>query len=267
MDKQIDKRDLQLIESDRYTFAVLKRILRGSCRLTMTDHKKLIICHSANPFPVWIWTPDDMSSEEKEQAWYAVEKACPIMDGYHYNLKYDLAEFFISKAREQGINVKITMNMLAYDCPNPLAPKNSADGHIHLCTWDDLDEAAEIIKMFHEDAAIDQCDDEEYLNKAKELIKNKLLFFWKDGFNRTVSSCSYVPNGDLASIGSVYTFPAYRRKHYAENLVYQVTKIVEGTGAMPMLYTNADYIASNACYEKIGYVMRGKLCTIGANEG
>ena len=29
------------------------------------------------------------------------------------------------------------------------------------------------------------------------------------------------------------------------------------------LEDKADYIASNACYEKIGYVLRGKLCTIG----
>lgn len=26
-----------------------------------------------------------------------------------------------------------------------------------------------------------------------------------------------------------------------------------------MLYTDADYVASNACYEKIGYVLRGKV--------
>ncbi len=28
-------------------------------------------------------------------------------------------------------------------------------------------------------------------------------------------------------------------------------------------FTDADYKASNACYEKIGYVLRGKLCSIG----
>lgn len=28
-------------------------------------------------------------------------------------------------------------------------------------------------------------------------------------------------------------------------------------------YTFADYTASNTCYEKIGYVLKGKLCTIG----
>lgn len=262
MDRQTDKRDLKLLESDKYTFAVLSRILNNSCRLTLTDHERLIICHSANPYPVWIWTPDDISLEEKERAWYAVTHACPMMDGYRYNLKYDLAQFFLSKAKEQGMNVAIIVNMFAYDCPNPIAPENIAVGHIHLCTWNDLEEAAEIIKMFHEEIAIDRNNDE-YLNRTKELISGNHLFFWKDNLNRTVASCSYTPNGDLASVGSVYTFPAYRRKHYAENLVYQVTKIIEGAGAMPMLYTDADYMASNAYYEKIGYVLRGKLCTIG----
>ena len=69
--------------------------------------------------------------------------------------------------------------------------------------------------------------------------------------------------GVFTSKDEVYTQKAHRRKHYAENLVYQVTKIVEDAGYTPMLYTNADYVASNACYEKIGYVLRGKLCTLG----
>ena len=75
--------------------------------------------------------------------------------------------------------------------------------------------------------------------------------------------CTIRPNGGLASIGLVYTREEYRRRHYAENLVYQVTRIAKDAGYMPMLYTDADYAASNACYEKIGYVLRGKLCTIG----
>lgn len=266
MDSQVDKRDLELLENDKYTFAVLSRILNDSCRLILTDHERLIICHSVNPFPVWIWTPDDVSPEEKERAWEAVSRACPMADGYRYNLKYDLAEYFLSKAKEQGVDAAITMNMFAYDCPKPLAPENTAVGHIHLCTWDDLEEMAEIIKLFHEEIGIDQSDEEGYLNRAKAHIENRNLFFWKDGLNRTVACCSYTPNGDVASIGNVYTFPAHRRKHYAENLVYQVTKIVESAGAMPMLYTDADYTASNACYEKIGYVLRGKLCTIGISK-
>lgn len=53
------------------------------------------------------------------------------------------------------------------------------------------------------------------------------------------------------------------KKHYAGNLVYQVTKMIIDAGCLPMLYTDGDYAASNACYEKIGYVPQGRLCTIG----
>ena len=53
--------------------------------------------------------------------------------------------------------------------------------------------------------------------------------------------------------------PEFRRKHYAENLVYRVTKPAIDAGYVPMIYTDAEYTASNACYEKIGYVLRGKL--------
>ena len=70
----------------------------------------------------------------------------------------------------------------------------------------------------------------------------------------------------MATINLVFTRPEFRRRHYAENLVYQVTKIATDLGYVPMLYTDADYAASNACYEKIGYVLRGKLCTIGSAD-
>ena len=38
--------------------------------------------------------------------------------------------------------------------------------------------------------------------------------------------------------------------------------LAKNAGFTPMLYTDADYAASNACYEKIGYVLRGRLCTL-----
>ena len=78
-----------------------------------------------------------------------------------------------------------------------------------------------------------------------------------------MASCRFQPADDTASVNLVLTHPDHRRKHYAENLVYQITMKVIEAGFTPMLYTNADYAASNACYEKIGYALRGKLCTIG----
>ena len=53
-----------------------------------------------------------------------------------------------------------------------------------------------------------------------------------------------------------------REFHYAQNLVYELTKRAGEAGFLPVLYTNANYPASNACYQKIGYRLRGRLCTV-----
>lgn len=257
-----DERDFALLDGDRYTFAVLGRIMRIDCRLILTDHSRLIICHSADPYPVWIWTPDGLSDEEKAFAWETVSASCPVTS-YSYNLKYELAEYFAARAEAEGISAGITLNMFAYDCPSPVEP-SPADGNIYKCAAEDTDETARIIKMFHEELNVDRTGDEGYRAQAEELIGRGCLYLWKTPEGVTAASCAYNISGDgLGSINCVYTMPGLRRRHYAENLVYAVTRLVADAGAMPILYTNADYIASNACYEKIGYVMRGKLCTFG----
>ena len=100
---------------------------------------------------------------------------------------------------------------------------------------------------------------------AEYSVENKNIFFWEDGNGKHVASCTYRPNGngEMALMGLVYTREEARRKQYAGNLVYQITQKSKDEGYMPMLYTNADYVASNACYEKLGYKLRGKLCSIG----
>ena len=59
MDNYVDERDYKLLEGDKYTFFVLRRIIDGPCKLLLSDHERLIICFSTEPFPTWIWTADD----------------------------------------------------------------------------------------------------------------------------------------------------------------------------------------------------------------
>ena len=69
MDAFVNEKDFELLADDRCTFQVLDRILRQECELIRTDHERLILCHSAQQYPVWIWTPDGISEAEKEAAW------------------------------------------------------------------------------------------------------------------------------------------------------------------------------------------------------
>ena len=263
MDHFADERDDKLLENDRETFFVLSRIMHGTCELLLSDHERMILCFSTDPFPVWIWTADDATEDEMDKV-YALAKENDFLDEKHtFNMKYDLAEHFIRLAQQDDTKLTLMMNMYAYDCPLPIEPKQKADGQLHQCTMEDLDELVELTDLFHQEIGIDQQTLEQYRSGAMEDIKNGFLFLWKNQEGVSVACCSYHPADDRASLGLVYTRKEYRRKHYAENLVYQVTKIVRDQGYLPVLYTNADYEASNNCYEKVGYLLKGKLCTIG----
>ena len=263
MDTYVDERDYKLLEADKYTFFVLKQIMGGKCNLLLSDHDRLILCFTGQPFPVWIWTPDDASEEEMERAYLLAKDNRLLTGDYRFNVKYALADHFTKRAAEDGLKMIVSTNMFAYDCLDPIRPEKETDGGIYRCEMKDLEEVVTFLDMFHKEVGIDQKDIHGYRKDAEEFIRSGNMYLWKDAQGNSAASCKYAPAGDMAAINLVFTRPESRRKHYAENLVYQVTIKVKEAGYVPILYTDADYAASNACYEKIGYVLRGKLCTIG----
>lgn len=129
----VDERDYRVLKNDKYTFFMLDRIMGGKCELLLTDHERLIICFTSNPYPVWIWTPDDVTKEEKEKAYKLIKENGLLTEAHTFNLKYDLADYFIRRASEDAKALSISTNMFAYDCPNPIEPHTRADGELHRC--------------------------------------------------------------------------------------------------------------------------------------
>ena len=121
----------------------------------------------------------------------------------------------------------------------------------------------ELIDQFQKEVGIDQKDRSRYRADAQAFIRAGNAFFWQNEQGQPVASCKYAAEEDMASLNLVFTRPGFRRQGYAQTLVYQVTRLALCAGYTPMLYTDADYAASNACYETIGYVLQGRLCTIG----
>ena len=176
MDNFVDERDLKLLEKDRYTFFVLRRILDTECRLILTDHEKIILCHSSEPHPVWIWTEDNAPEKDMAAAFKLAEDN-GFLDGAHtLNMKYDLAEYFIRKSAEKAADstskkLSITVNMLAYDCPNPIppAPSDIADGELYQCQKEDVDELVEIRQQFQTQTGMAKLSIEEYRKKSRTI--------------------------------------------------------------------------------------------------
>ena len=261
MDNIINGNDIHLLNNDKYTFFVLGKVMYGICKMIYTDHINFIICYVDDIHPIWIWTKDNID-ENIENKIYDLLVSNNLLDGSHnFNIKYELYEYLNKKALDNNVNLSILINMYAYDCKKPIKPVE-CDGYIHKCDISDLSELTNIIYEFHESIGIDKKNKEDYKVDAKKYIEEGYTYLWKDKNNNVVASCKYGPNGDIASINLVYTKEQFRRKQYAANLVYEVTKIALENGYIPMLYTDAYYKASNACYEKIGYELKGKLCTI-----
>ena len=249
MDTFVDERDYSLLERDRYTFFVLRRIIGGSCRTLLSNHENLMICYTDEPYPVWIWTVDGAPIEIMEKAYRLVVENGFVNNGQRLNMKYDLAEYMIRRAAEEGKELYISTNMFAYDCREPVAPSVKADGNIHRCTAEDLDELTEFLDVFHQEIGIDRKDAAGYRADAQEFIDSGNMFLWKNAQGVSVASCKYASNGMMASINLVFTKKAYRRKHYAENLVYQVTTIAKEAVfiqlQMPVMKRSVKFCAVN----------------------
>lgn len=264
MENFVDERDYALLENEKYTFFVLRRIIGGKCEVLLTDHEKAIICYSCRPYPVWVWTAEKLTDEEKSKVYEAV-KAEGLLDGNHtFNLKYFMADYFIKRAAKEGISLTIKENMLSYSCPEIIEPHIIADGKLRKCDRQDFGELEELIRLFHEETGINIGDETLYSQRAQDMLDTGHPFFWCDSEGKIVAVCNIRPSGNLASLGMVYTRKEHRRKHYAENLVFAVSKMIKEAGYIPTLYTDADYAASNSCYKKIGYKIEGQLCTVGS---
>ena len=74
--------------------------------------------------------------------------------------------------------------------------------------------------------------------------------------------CGVDTDGTGAYVTHVYTPVHARRMGYAGNLVYAVAKAQLEQGRTPMLYTDANYAASNTCYTQIGFTLQGELKTL-----
>ena len=262
MDPFVNEQDFALLRGDRVSFSVLDSILRGPCAILWSDHRRLILCHSTQPYPVWIWTADGLTAAEKERAWRLAEEVVPLSGGYRLMMKYDLADYFTEAAQTAGRNAGISKELLSYDCPAPIQPTHRAEGGLQPCEPGDLTEAAALLTRFYAEVGEHPLPEQTVLEKTAQKIADGALFFWKDPAGRTAACCGWRHNEGLATITDVYTLPEFRRRHYAQNLVYELTKRAGEAGFLPVLYTNANYPASNACYQKIGYRLRGRLCTV-----
>lgn len=261
--KQRCPQDRVLLAHDPVTYAVLITILDIPCSHIYTNHESVVIAFSGAPFPVWVWVKDSEVDEDVDCVAECLRTAFPLEEGFDYNISYELLERL--KGRDPYFaKIGTKMRLLSYQL-NRLNPINeqqyTCKGYAALCEEKDL----ELLAKYWHDMSVEMegFEHEEAYCREHVMthIKENGLFAWHDENGVIVALTSRNNNGAHCKVGAVYTVPAHRRKGYAIKLVHHVTEMILADGLIPILYTNADYGASNDCYKKIGYEEVGSLCT------
>lgn len=67
-------------------FSVLINIIAHPCAATFSDGEEILICHSGNPFPVWVYAKEPCTAETASVIADCLEKYFPLSEGFHNNL-------------------------------------------------------------------------------------------------------------------------------------------------------------------------------------
>ena len=255
-----DRQELQKLVEGDVTFSVLYSILGGECDHIFTDDEEIIICHSQDPYPVWVWCGDTVSMKNLLAIAECIKANFPLT---RYNVNID--QGLIHKLTEideyfAGYNVKTELLSYRLDEINEIS--RSCDGRMELADKKDREALAHIWKdMAYEmegyDFPMETC-----LENVDRMIEDDQFFVWRNDDGEIVATTSRGQIGGLGKVAAVYTLPRHRRCGYAINLVYGVTRLILDDGLTPALYTDGGYSASNDCYKKIGYRQVGRLCTV-----
>ncbi len=253
----------QLIKADSLPYAMLNVVLSGKIKKIVTDKKRFIIAHTADIFPTWIWMPDDYTEDEFEKVFSLIKREFTPVNNYRFNTKTEIAHKLVEKFKtDMKLDYKITVNIVSYECRNPLAPCKEVEGSLRQLCMEDFELAKKLIHEASTAIGDRQISEDELPVLAKERLERGVLFVWEDLDKNVVSFCDKNPGDRYVKISQVYTPEKYRGNSYAARLIYELCDECVKNGEVPMLYADADYESSNRCYQKIGFVNKGRIATI-----
>lgn len=251
----------ELLREEAITYSVLVSILQGPCAHIFTDLENVIVCHSCTPWPVWVWCRNIENEQSVMEIARCIKEEFPLEQGFTHNLGYALLE----KLREKDgyfRDAKEKMGLLSYrlDAMNAIA--YPCGGSMSLVRQEEIPGLIGVrhdmsLEMEGMDLGPERCE-----ASLRKYVEENALFAWRNEAGEIVALTARGDQGAYSRISMVYTLPEHRRKGYAINLVHGVTKTMLDDGFVPILYTDAGYGASNACYQKIGYKQVGQLISI-----
>lgn len=251
----------ELMREEAITYSVLMKILRDPCQDILTDGQNAVICCSNSPFPVWCWCRNPKDPAVVMEIAHGLKVQLPLHTVRACIMPSALADQ-LKEADGYFRDTKPGMGLLSYRLDKISKVDHSCEGSMGLVQEDEISGLIDVWHDMHmEMEGMDQSR-EHCRETMHRMVTEGILFAWRNGGGKIVALTGRGNQGQYSKITSVYTLPQYRRMGYAINLVHSVTETILEDGLIPILYTDAGYSASNACYQKIGYRQVGSLVSI-----
>lgn len=244
----------ELLKDDRVTFSVLYSIIQRENQYLESDYENYIICYSEKPYPVWLWTKEDISDDSLNEAIKILTSKYPLSEGFTYNMRKQITD--------KIPNSNIETSMISYVL-NELNDIDYADGKLVKASIDDLEILTDYMKAFHKEIHLDLLDNlDEYREKALNRLQTRECYFFENSEGEKVALTILSNDNDHVHISYVYTVPKFRKMGYAETLVHFLCKKALENNLTPTLYADEYYAPSNNCYKKLGFEERGLIVEV-----
>lgn len=248
----------QLVQDKKeYVFNLFYLIRSDENALMLTDDCTYIIAQSSKDTPMWIFINEKANIDTEKDILQILVRQLTENSKLKLNAEEKYIINILNKVSLQtGISYSIKMPMNVYACfeINNIIKK----GRRVLPTKEYKSDIACLIREMVYDAEKTDISEKDAFDFARSMENSNLLNLWDD--EKIVSMALIVHKSDkYARINTVVTERAERGKGYAGMLISEMSAELHGENLIPMLYADARNKASNAAYQKIGYIKQGEV--------
>lgn len=253
-------------ENDKYLFSILFENLLNSSFEVYSDEENYIICKGEQSKPIWIWTKDNLNENVLLQIQQIINNYLDGNDNVKFICKPQLY-LLLKNNNFECINV-VNDNEIGFLMCNNIKRPNICDGYIYIPNFYDIDILSDYYyKNCLETKGVNTLTYDQARLYIEKIIKDgsvysnndNTIYGWKNFKNKIVSLAIYSSIGNCAKINNVFTPIEERRRGYASNLIYTITKEILNDDLIPIVYLNNNSNCNYNLYKSIGYVKSGTL--------
>ncbi len=245
-------------QKDKYKFNLILRNLPSPELELYSDDDNYIICRGSKKWPTWIWTKDNFNHTKVNEIEELIKLYLTDNKKDKFTCKKELYDLLVER-KFPNLNKDDYFEMGFLICHKAIKPKE-CDG---VLSRPNKEDRKTLEQYWYQDNiemnGIEPITKEQAKKDVDGFLVDDKFYILRNPQGKIVSMVNYSIIDNQAKLSHVYTPIEERKKGYATNLIYLITKKLLNEGFVTLLYTDYNYIPSNKAYINAGYTDCGIL--------